>query len=107
MQSVWALTVPLEQSVGMLLVVLILVALAPPYRRPDAASGITPAQMQKALRRGYAYLYDAHHVILTDGMYAYDPQTRDYERIPGAMDPLLAAHWVRTQRRAAFWSSFW
>jgi hypothetical protein len=59
--------------------------------------------MRRLLRRGKAYAQGTHHVMVADGIYAYDQQTGCYERVPDAMDPLLAGQWVRNQRSARFW----
>jgi hypothetical protein len=75
-----------------------------PRRRP-AGQPIPPKQMRKMLRRGRAYAHGTHHVIVDNGIYAYVPQTGCYERVPDAMDPLLAAHWVGEQRSARFHDS--
>jgi hypothetical protein len=58
--------------------------------------------MRRLLRRGKAYAHGTHHVMVADGIYALNPQTGCYELVPGAMDPLLAEHWIGEQRSARF-----
>jgi len=89
-----------------LLVALVLGLWARGPRRHRGPTGIAPAEMQRLLRRGGAYMAGPHAVLMADGAYYYNPQTGRYEHDPQAMDPLLAAHWVKQQRRAAFWSGF-
>jgi hypothetical protein len=58
--------------------------------------------MRRLLRSGKAYAHGTHHVIVADGIYTYVPQTGCYARVPDAMDPLLAEHWIGEQRSARF-----
>jgi len=72
-------------------------------RRRAYGAPIPPQQMRKLLRRGRAYVSDEHHILATDGVYAYSSQTENYELIPGAVDPLVARQWVREYRSERFW----
>jgi hypothetical protein len=97
---------PQERVVPLLLFAVVLVCVACRPRRRPAGEPIPPAQMRRLLGRGKAYAHGTHHVIVADGIYAYDPQTGYYERVEGAMDPLLAEHWIGEKRSARFRDSF-
>jgi hypothetical protein len=97
---------PPEQVVPRLLPALLLgIRACWPRRRPPGEP-IPPDQMRRLLSRGKAYAHGTHTVIVNDGIYAFHPQTGCYERVEGAMDPLLAEHWIGEQRSARFRDSF-
>ena len=100
----WALYITQGPTtlLGLLGVILILWACWP-GRRP-VGKPIPPKCMRRLLRRGRAYVSDEHHILATDGVYAYDPQTGMYALQVGAVDPLVARQWVREYRSERFWN---
>jgi hypothetical protein len=101
-----ALSAPPELAVPLGLAAAVLVCVACWPRRRPPGEPIPPAQMRSLLARGKAYPHDAHQVLLSDGIYVFRQQSGCYERVEGAMDPLLAQHWVGEQRIARFRDSF-